>query len=96
MNFTKFFYAGMWIMRKMRFATKLALLALVLLVPMLVVVAQLISSQRQEIVFTRAELAGIGLVSDSGELIRQLQSHRGQTNMVLWQRRSAGGTGQNP
>ena len=83
MNFTKFFYAGMWIMRKMRFATKLALLALVLLVPMLVVVAQLISSQRQEIVFTRAELAGIGLVSDSGELIRQLQSHRGQTNMVL-------------
>lgn len=83
MNFHKFFYAGMWLMRKMRFATKLALLALVLLVPMLLVVAQLISAQRQEIVFTRAELAGIGLVGDSGELIRQLQSHRGQTNMVL-------------
>jgi len=83
MNFPKFFYLGMWLMRKMRFATKLALLAVVLILPMLVVVAQLISVQRQDLVFARAELVGIGLVGDSGELIRQLQSHRGQTNMVL-------------
>ena len=70
-------------MRKMRFATKLALMAVVVLVPMLVVLTQLLSRQNQELLITRSEIAGIRLVSDAGELIRQLQSHRGQTNMVL-------------
>ncbi len=79
----KFFYVGMWVMRKMRFATKLALMAAVVLVPMLVVLTQLLSRQNQELRITRSEIAGIRLVSDAGELIRQLQSHRGQTNMVL-------------
>jgi methyl-accepting chemotaxis protein len=83
MKYRKFFFAGMWIMRKMHFSTKLTLLALVLLLPMLLVLAQLIKTQTQEISVTRAELEGISLVGDADELIRQLQSHRGQTNMVL-------------
>lgn len=83
MKFKKFFFAGMWVMRKMRFATKLTLLAVVLLVPMLVVLAQLILLQTREINVTRAELEGISLIGDTGDLIRQLQNHRGQTNMVL-------------
>ena len=83
MNLLKFFSMGMWLMRRMRFATKLTLLALVILVPMSLVLVQLISVQKQELLVTRAELQGIDLVGDTGELIRQLQTHRGQTNMVL-------------
>ncbi len=83
MDVKKFFSTGMWIMRKMRFSTKLTVLALVLLVPMLVVLAQLISVQTRELDISRDELQGIGMASDASELIRQLQTHRGQTNMVL-------------
>ena len=83
MNYQRVFYAGMWLMRKMRFATKLSLLAAVLLLPMLVILAQLISRQSSELALTRTEMAGIHLVDEASELIRQLQTHRGQTNMVL-------------
>lgn len=79
----KSFSAGMLLMRKMRFAIKLSLLAVVMLAPMLLVLVQLISVQKQELSVTRAELQGIDLVADASELIRQLQTHRGQTNMVL-------------
>ena len=83
MNLNSFFFPGMWVMRKMRFATKLSLLTLVLLLPMLMVLVQLFSAQSRDLAITRAELEGIALVSASTELIRQLQTHRGQTNMVL-------------
>lgn len=83
MNFQQIFRPGMWAMRKMRFATKLVLLAMVLLVPMLVILAQLIAKQNADLVLARAELQGIYLVDNTSELIRQLQTHRGQTNMVL-------------
>ena len=83
MNLNSFFFPGMWVMRKMRFATKLSLLTLVLLLPMLMVLVQLFSAQSRDLAITRAELEGIALVSSSTELIRQLQTHRGQTNMVL-------------
>lgn len=69
-------------MRKMRFATKLSLLTGVLL-PMLVVLVQFFSAQTGDLAVTRAELEGIARVSSSTELIRPLQTHRGQTNMVL-------------
>ena len=83
MSFQKFFSMGMGLMRKMRFATKLALLAVMLLVPLLMLVAQLVTSQTQDVAITRAELVGIGLVGDSSELVRQLQSHREQTHLML-------------
>ena len=78
MSFQKFFSMGMGLMRNMRFATKLALLAVMLLVPLLLLLAQLVASQMQDVKITRAELAGIGLVKDASELIRQVQSHREQ------------------
>jgi methyl-accepting chemotaxis protein len=83
MNLSKFFFAGIWLMRQMHFATKMILMALALLVPMLVVLVQLISVQTQELSITRNELQGIGMVDDANELILQLQSHRGQTHMLL-------------
>lgn len=83
MNLNKVFYPGIWFMRQMRFATKLTLMAFALMVPLLVVLAQLISVQTQDLSVTRGELRGIAVVGDASDLIRQLQIHRGQTNMVL-------------
>ena len=83
MKFSKLFTPGIWIMRQMHFSIKLRLMALALLAPMLVVLAQLILVQTQDMRHYRAELEGIELVDDASDLIRQLQSHRGQTNMVL-------------
>ena len=83
MSFQKFFSMGMRLMRNMRFATKLTWLAVMLLVPLLMLVAQLVASQTRHVAITRAELVGIGLVGDSSELVRQLQNHREQTHLVL-------------
>ena len=83
MKLSSFFSPAIWIMRQMQFATKLRLMALALLTPLLVVLAQLILVQTQDMRATRAELDGMGLVGDASDVIRQLQSHRGQTNMVL-------------
>ncbi|APW43159.1 hypothetical protein RS694_11890 [Rhodoferax saidenbachensis] len=70
-------------MRKMRFGTKLGVLSAVLLLPMLAIVWQLIMREVNDIEIARAELEGIALVDDTSELIRQIQTHRGQSNMVL-------------
>ncbi len=83
MKFGKVFSAGIWLMRRMRFGVKLGLVTLVVLVPLCFIVAELLSRERSEIAVTRAELAGIAMVEDASALIRQLQTHRGQTNMVL-------------
>jgi methyl-accepting chemotaxis protein len=74
---------GMGIMRSMRFSTKLTLLSLIVLVPLLMVLAELIAERPRELSIHRAELEGVAFVEDASELIRQLQTHRGQTNMVL-------------
>jgi methyl-accepting chemotaxis protein len=79
----KFFSLGAWFMRQMRVATKLTLIAVLLLVPMLLVLAQLIWTQKQDLGIIQLEMEGISRVGEASELIRQLQTHRGQTNMVL-------------
>lgn len=83
MKIGQIFSAGMWAMRKMRFGTKLSVLSVVLLLPMLAIVWQLIARDVSDIRIVQAELEGIALVDDTSELIRQLQTHRGQSNMVL-------------
>ena len=74
MNFRPLFYPGIWVMRQMHFATKLTLMALALLTPLVVVLVQLISAQSSDMQVTRDEIQGIGLVSDANALIHQLQS----------------------
>ena len=74
MNFRQLFYPGIWVMRQMHFATKLTLMALALLTPLVVVLVQLISAQSSDMQVTRDEIQGIGLVSDANALIHQLQS----------------------
>jgi methyl-accepting chemotaxis protein len=83
MKLGKFFSAGMWVMRNMRFGTKLGVLSAVLLLPMLAIGWQLIAREVGDIEIARSELEGIALVDDTSELIRQIQTHRGQSNMVL-------------
>ena len=83
MKISQIFSAGMWVMRKMRFGTKLGMLSAVLLLPMLVIVWQLVAREVSDMEIARAELEGIALVDNTSELIRQIQTHRGQSNMVL-------------
>ena len=74
MNFRSLFFPGIWVMRQLHFATKLTLMALALLTPLVVVLVQLVSVQSSDMQVTRDEIQGIGLVSDANALIHQLQS----------------------
>ena len=74
---------GVHIMRQLRLPTKLGLLALVLLVPMLVVGVLLVQRVNESIRFTEAEVDGSKLVQTLSAVVGEVQKHRGQTNMLL-------------
>ena len=83
MNLRKFFSPAIWFMRQMHFSSKLSLMAVALLVPLLAVLVQLISAQTENIKITRDELQGIALIKHTNTLIQQLQSQRGQSSVNL-------------
>ena len=83
MSFVKFLYPGMWGMRKMRFGAKLAIVFLVALLPMILMVSQLLRQTLSDTAIIRAEVDGVVVVEQATDLIRLIQSHRGQTNMLL-------------
>lgn len=83
MSFVKFLYPGMWVMRKMRFGAKLAIVFLVALVPLMYIGWLQISRTVNDLEVTRGEVAGVEVVEQTTDVIRNLQAHRGQTNMVL-------------
>ncbi len=83
MGFGQILQPGMLVMRKMRFATKLAIVFLLALLPMLFMVSQLVERNLSEAEITRAEVRGVKVVEQATDVIRLLQAHRGQTNMVL-------------
>lgn len=91
MSFAKFLHPGMWVMRKMRFGSKLAIVFTVALIPLLFIVWQLLSRTLDEAKITRLEVAGVALVEQTTDVIRNVQAHRGQTNMVLLGNASAVG-----
>jgi len=74
---------GVRIMRQLRLPTKLGVLALVLLVPLVVVSALLTQRLNEAITFTRAEIGGAVIVQRVNALIVEVQKHRGQTNMLI-------------
>jgi methyl-accepting chemotaxis protein len=80
---SKILYPGYWLMRKMRFGVKLGLVTVVVLVPLLYVAVSLSVREQSDIANAQSELHGVGLVEATTTLVRQLQTHRGQTNMVL-------------
>jgi methyl-accepting chemotaxis protein len=83
MALSKILYPGTWLMRKMRFGVKLGLVTAVVVIPLVMITAELIHRESSDIGTTQAELVGMSMVDAASTLIRQLQTHRGQTNMVL-------------
>ena len=83
MSFVKLLAPGMWAMRKMRFGTKLALLALIVLLPLVIIVGGQARQIYQSIEFTKSEIAGNKALDDLTDVIRLVQAHRGQTNMKI-------------
>ena len=74
---------GVHLMRQLRLPVKLGVMAVVLLLPTLIISAQLIQRLGESIAFTESELAGSHMVRDISASIRTVQRHRGQTNMLL-------------
>ena len=68
------FAAGMWVMRRLRFGTKLSLLALLTLAPLLLVLAQLFSRQSADLARTRDEIEGVALLTATRSLVHDVQS----------------------
>jgi methyl-accepting chemotaxis protein len=83
MSFVKFFYPGMWVMRKMRFGVKLALISAIVLIPMITIVVAETKTKLEQIAFTRSEAEGVDVVGQLSTLIRLIQTHRGQINIKL-------------
>jgi len=74
---------GVWLMRRLRLPTKLGLLATALLLPLLVICVLLVQRLGSDIRFTEDERHGVELVAQLGEVVGAVQTHRGQTNMLL-------------
>ncbi len=77
------FMPGVWLMRKLRLPVKLGILAAAIVVPLLVVCVTLVQRISDEIQVLDDEVHGVQGISALGQLVTQLQTHRGQTNMLL-------------
>jgi methyl-accepting chemotaxis protein len=73
----------MWFMRRLRMAHKLVVLAVLAMVPLVVMQGQLINHQRQTLQGDRLQLQGLDAVLVVSKLVALVQTHRGQSNMVL-------------
>ncbi len=74
---------GVTLMRNLRLPTKLAALAVVLIVPLVLITAFTFQRLEAEIQFTQDEIHGTEVVQSIGAVIIEVQKHRGQTNMLL-------------
>jgi methyl-accepting chemotaxis protein len=74
---------GAALMRKLRLPAKLLILALVLLIPLLLITVSANLRLGEDIQVTQDEAAGGLWVQQIGALTREVQKHRGQTNMVI-------------
>ena len=74
---------GVWLMRRLRLPVKLGLLAAVLLVPLVVVCVLLVQRIGADIDFTEREAQGSRNIARLADLITAVQTHRGQTHMLL-------------
>jgi methyl-accepting chemotaxis protein len=83
MRLRELLYPGMWAVRRLRFGTKLTLLFFIVAIPLLVSAALLLTRTLDDLTLTRHELDGIDRLERVYDLTRQVQAHRGLTNMVL-------------
>jgi methyl-accepting chemotaxis protein len=77
------FEPGVWLMRRLMLPTKLILMSLVLVIPLVVVCAVLVQRLGDGISFTRNELSGVRITTQLAEVSTLVQQHLGETNMLL-------------
>jgi methyl-accepting chemotaxis protein len=77
------FLPGVWLMRQLRLPVKLGLLALVIVIPLLIVCVSLVMRVSEEIAILESEAQGVKGIAALSELVAKVQTHRGQTNMLL-------------
>jgi methyl-accepting chemotaxis protein len=77
------FKPGVALMRTLRLPTKLGVLALVLLIPLLVVSYFLVNRLNESIRVSRDEVSGVGVVVALTDVIQATQVHRGKLNVLL-------------
>ncbi len=88
---TQILQPGARLMRQLRMPTKMALMGLMLLVPLLLLMLYSVQQARGELTTTHSELAGTEVVNQLTDLVTQVQTHRGLTNRVLSSETSAAG-----
>jgi methyl-accepting chemotaxis protein len=71
------------VLSRLRLGTKVASIALLLLLAVCLLLASTLQRLGADVEFTRGESVGAARVGELLELIRLLQLHRGQTNLVL-------------
>ena len=74
---------GVAAMRSLRMGTKLAALALVMLVPLVLILLMLVRSLLGSLQATQSEIKGVEAVTRLSDVAVLLQTHRGQTNRLL-------------
>jgi len=83
MSSFKLLSPGVWLMRRLRLPTKLGVLAAVLLVPLSVLCVLLVQRLGGEIQFAQHEAEGSRTIAHLAQVVTAVQTHRGQTNMLL-------------
>jgi methyl-accepting chemotaxis protein len=83
MTFDRILGPGILLMRRLQFRVKLMGVSLLVLIPLIIVSYLFISKQHGENLITKVELDGVVTIDAISSLVREVQSHRGQTNMVL-------------
>jgi methyl-accepting chemotaxis protein len=76
------FTPGVALMRRLRLPTKLGALALVMVVPLLAITVFLVQRLTQEMHVAQDGVDGVELVRLTGDVVREVQKHRGQTHML--------------
>ena len=74
---------GIWLMRRLRLPTKLGVLSSVLVVPLLVICVLLVQRLGEDIRLAENEADGVRVISLMADVVQSVQTHRGQTNMLL-------------
>jgi methyl-accepting chemotaxis protein len=85
-------HPGARLMRRLRMPTKMALMGLMLIIPLLLLILYSARQAQDNIKFTRDELAGAEVVTRLTDLVALMQTHRGLTNRIL-SSETAGGAG---
>ena len=74
---------GLRLMRQLRMPTKLALVAMSLLLPLVALMMMLLQSEMEQRRYAHSELVGIAVHEVLLPLVVEVQKHRGLTNRVL-------------